>query len=344
MKGRELDTKYILIIGLLILIACFIGLPSYIISLPIACGLMATYLIYSYSVLSSRLGVDKPIESGYCATVLTCIFAAILLIPIGILRVIGSLLLILGVTNFITLIMLSIATILGTYLTLRKIHRLNFEHVLVSVMVLSFFITIIVYVSFVLWNSDPYTIITHGKYYSGYDRSYYMLTFMKVYLAGLIGGTFAWNGDRSKNVHEVPIQDSILVQPNDCGKEINPILANEKCYDEASKIALNIVEIREYLIRKAQQKKLIKYATFRDDLKLEHTIQTFNPLKQISKDCIERREPLLSALVVNDNGLPGEGFFDKKTRAYLGYDGPSTGPDAKEIHHKELNKVSNWNW
>jgi hypothetical protein len=89
---------------------------------------------------------------------------------------------------------------------------------------------------------------------------------------------------------------------------------------------------------------LVTYAKFKDDFGLEHTIQTFNSLKQISRYCIERNEPLLSAIVVNDDNLPGEGFFDKKTRVYLGYDGPSTGSEAKKIHQRELERLSNWKW
>lgn len=107
---------------------------------------------------------------------------------------------------------------------------------------------------------------------------------------------------------------------------------------------IHLVDIRKYLIENAQKKQMVTYKEFRDYLGLEYAIQVFNPLKQISKDCISKGEPLLSALVVNEDGLPGKGFFDEKTRIYLGYDGPAAGPEAQEVQQRELNKIFKWKW
>lgn len=104
------------------------------------------------------------------------------------------------------------------------------------------------------------------------------------------------------------------------------------------------MDVRKYLIDYARKKQMIPYKKFRDDFNLEYTIQTFNLLKQISNYCIERNEPILSAIVVNEDGMPGKGFFDEKTKIYLRYDGPDTGPEAKQVHQSELEKISNWNW
>ncbi|MBP1908296.1 PH domain-containing protein [Methanolobus bombayensis] len=163
------------------------------------------------------------------------------------------------------------------------------------------------------------------------------------------------------------IQDSVLVKSNaetqvnmcnkcgckaergqkfcsNCGKELTFLSLSENNHMVEGKIVIDTVEVRNYLIRKVLDKKLVSYAKFRDDFGLDYTIQTFNLLKQISRDCIERNEPLLSAIVVNDDNLPGEGFFDNKTRTYLGYNGPATGSEAKKIHQRELDKLSNWKW
>lgn len=89
---------------------------------------------------------------------------------------------------------------------------------------------------------------------------------------------------------------------------------------------LSFNEFREILIEVAISKRTITYSEFRDTCEYKFTIQTFNFLKTVANYCIKRKEPLLSALVVNKNGLPGKGFFSEKERAYLNYYGPVSGP------------------
>lgn len=168
------------------------------------------------------------------------------------------------------------------------------------------------------------------------------------------------------------IQDSLLIRSNigtttpmctncgdaikegqkfcsNCGKEIIntssiSTSSNGDYNNKADETMMDLMEIRKYLIKFARKNRMITYKKFKDDFGLEYAVQTFNLLKQISRNCIERGEPLLSAIVVNTDGLPGKGFFDDATKNYLGYHGPATGPEAKQVHQHELEKISNWNW
>lgn len=107
---------------------------------------------------------------------------------------------------------------------------------------------------------------------------------------------------------------------------------------------MDFIDLRKFLISLAKQKKIITYKETKKEFKLEHMVTLFNPLGQVSGDCIKRREPLLSALVVGEDGLPGQGFWDNKTREYLSYWESTTGSETKQAHQKELNRIFDWKW
>jgi hypothetical protein len=114
---------------------------------------------------------------------------------------------------------------------------------------------------------------------------------------------------------------------------------------EVSKMnRINRSKVRSYLVAFALDKQTVTYKEFKDHFELPYMIQAFNHLKQISNECIENEEPLLSALVVNEDGLPGKGFWDDKISEYLNYHGSATDLEAREIHQHELQNVFSWNW
>lgn len=69
----------------------------------------------------------------------------------------------------------------------------------------------------------------------------------------------------------------------------------------------------------------------------------FTRLGEICKYNHERNEPLISAIVVNEEpSIPGKGFFENCMRKYRGYIGPSDGPEAQKIYDEELIRVFNY--
>lgn len=174
------------------------------------------------------------------------------------------------------------------------------------------------------------------------------------------------------NVIGTQIQDSLLIRSNigtitpkcascgvpinegqkfcsNCGVEIIPTssmlsFTNEDDSTELDEIGIDLMEARKYLMEFARKKQMIPYTKFRNDFGLRYTIQIITLLRHISRDCIKRGEPLLSAIVVNEDGSPQKDLFDDATKYYLGYYGPVTGPEANQVHQNELEKISNWNW
>ena len=110
---------------------------------------------------------------------------------------------------------------------------------------------------------------------------------------------------------------------------------------------LNELEIREYLIGIAKEKRTVNYKIIMDKcgeetypatVKNKLTIPILDP---ISEKNINQKEPLLAALVVNKNtGIPGDDFFNKWMRLPTGsYPYPPEGPENQEIHELELKQV-----
>lgn len=133
-----------------------------------------------------------------------------------------------------------------------------------------------------------------------------------------------------------------------CGEKITcipstPIFPN-KPEEAQSKTNINKLKVRNYLIDSAAEKQTVTYKEFKDYFELPYMIQAFNHLKQISNDCIQKGEPLLSAIVVNEDGLPGEGFWDSGTRQYLNYQGSTKDAETRKVHQRELEKVLSYNW
>lgn len=133
-----------------------------------------------------------------------------------------------------------------------------------------------------------------------------------------------------------------------CGEQINnkpstPALPN-KSKQTQGKAMINKLNVRKYLIDSAAKKQIVTYKEFKDHFELPYMIQAFNHLKQMSNECIQKGEPLLSAIVVNDDGLPGKGFWDDRTSKHLNYQGSSKDVEARNIHKLELERVFSWNW
>ena len=110
---------------------------------------------------------------------------------------------------------------------------------------------------------------------------------------------------------------------------------------------LNELEIREYLIGIAKEKRTVNYKiimdkcgenTYPSTVKNKLTKPVLDP---ISEKNINQKEPLLAALVVNKNtGIPGDDFFNKWTRLPMGsYPYPPEGPENQEIHELELKRI-----
>lgn len=69
----------------------------------------------------------------------------------------------------------------------------------------------------------------------------------------------------------------------------------------------------------------------------------FTRLGEICKYNHERNEPLISAIVVNEEpSIPGKGFFENCMRKYRDYIGPFDGSEAQKIHDEELIRVFNY--
>ena len=140
---------------------------------------------------------------------------------------------------------------------------------------------------------------------------------------------------------DVVIEDS-LVQRSDisnvefenkgASKEMN----KEKVYNYLITIVNNRSNIED---TKIGYKNVLNY--FNRDTKYLPLL--FTRLAEICKYNHERNEPLISAIVVNDEtSIPGKGFFENCMRKYRGYIGPSDGPDAQKVHNEELERVFNY--
>lgn len=88
----------------------------------------------------------------------------------------------------------------------------------------------------------------------------------------------------------------------------------------------------------------VEYKKIRENFEdMKYMIQLFNPLNKICKNCSEKNEPLIAAIVVNEGSrIPGPGFFKNCMHKYRGYDGTCEGPGAQKVHDEELERVFNY--
>ncbi|HJH30080.1 MAG TPA: hypothetical protein C5S51_10410 [Methanosarcinaceae archaeon] len=141
---------------------------------------------------------------------------------------------------------------------------------------------------------------------------------------------------------DVVIEDS-LVQRSDVGnvefenKVVSKEMDKEKVYNYLLNIVNNSSNIEDMNI---EYKEVLSY--FNRDTQSMPLL--FNRLNEICRNNHERKEPLISAIVVNEEPqIPGKGFFDNCMRKYRGYTGPSDGPKAQIAHNEELKRVfSHW--
>ncbi len=133
-----------------------------------------------------------------------------------------------------------------------------------------------------------------------------------------------------------------------CGEKIIAIQSTSELTNKQKEVSkmnkINRSKVRSYLVAFALDKQTVTYKEFKDHFELTYMIQAFNHLKQISNECIEKGEPLLSALVVNEDGLPGKGFWNDRTLKYLNHHGSTTGIEARKIHQHEIKKIFGWSW
>lgn len=143
---------------------------------------------------------------------------------------------------------------------------------------------------------------------------------------------------------DVVIEDSLVTRSN-----MNNNSESNQENKEGVK-EMDMLDVYEYLVSivenssnvneiKIDYKKV--WTHFNQDIK--YMLPLFNMLNQICKKCDEKNEPLLSAIVINENdGIPGPGFFKNCMRKYRNYIGPSDGPEAQKIHEEELIRVFNY--
>lgn len=82
----------------------------------------------------------------------------------------------------------------------------------------------------------------------------------------------------------------------------------------------------------ATEKRTVPYTTLATALGSPSVGQLADVLQAVMEECKSKREPLLSALVVNREGVPGEGFF--KAARGLGY----------EVEHDPESEKAFWLW
>ena len=116
------------------------------------------------------------------------------------------------------------------------------------------------------------------------------------------------------------------------GKEMD----KDKVYNYIFNIVNNSSNIEDMNI---EYKEVLRY--FNQDTQSMPLL--FNRLNEICRNNHERNEPLISAIVINEQPpIPGKGFFDNCMRKYRGYTGPSDGPEAQKAHNEELKRVFNY--
>ena len=140
---------------------------------------------------------------------------------------------------------------------------------------------------------------------------------------------------------DVVIEDSIVQRSNiGRGESENEGVSKEMDKDKVYNYLVNIVNNRSDIENtKIGYKDVLNY--FNRDTKYLPLL--FTRLAEICKYNHERNEPLISAIVVNEEpSIPGKGFFENCMRKYRGYIGPSDGPEAQKIHDEELIRVFNY--
>ena len=140
---------------------------------------------------------------------------------------------------------------------------------------------------------------------------------------------------------DVVIEDSLVQRSNIDNVEsenegVNKEMNKEKVYNYLFNIVNNSSNIEDM---KIEYKEVLSY--FNRDTKSMPLL--FNRLNEICRNNHERNEPLISAIVINEEPpIPGKGFFDSCMRKYRGYIGSSEGSEAQKAHNEELERVFNY--
>ena len=86
-------------------------------------------------------------------------------------------------------------------------------------------------------------------------------------------------------------------------------------WGELSPIAAQIVP---HLLQAVEDGTTLTYRALRQMTGVNYTVELFNPLDEINHKSREFASVLLSAVVVNRDGIPGYGFFSKVMRGLWG--------------------------
>ncbi len=108
-------------------------------------------------------------------------------------------------------------------------------------------------------------------------------------------------------------------------------------------ITLSVKEVYNYLTSIANQRNnTIRYSAMEEKFGMEHSLQNLQKLTEVLDHTMMynkmKDEPLLAALVVNEKGYPGKGFYRTLKKLNIEYD------NEIDFHNKEIQRIRKFNW